>query len=95
MLMPLWYLQLGILHLQQIVVSYFYPQNTLLLRHGQLRQLQPCCASLFSFNSVSFAPEAAERRRREEGWNDLGLDQLDRTGTALTAAGRVASTQQG
>lgn len=38
---------------------------------------------------------AAERRRREEGWNDLGLDQLDRTGTALTAAGRVSSTQQG
>ena len=27
--------------------------------------------------SVSFPKLAAERRRREEGWNDLGLDQLD------------------
>uniref|UniRef100_A0A7R9ZNL8 Anaphase-promoting complex subunit 13 n=1 Tax=Craspedostauros australis TaxID=1486917 RepID=A0A7R9ZNL8_9STRA len=28
-------------------------------------------------NSSSAANTAAERRRREEGWNDLGLDQLD------------------
>jgi hypothetical protein len=29
---------------------------------------------------------AAERRRREEGWNDLGLDQLDRNGAAAASA---------
>jgi hypothetical protein len=28
-------------------------------------------------NSASAANNAAERRRREEGWTDLGLDQLD------------------
>uniref|UniRef100_A0A7S0TB05 Uncharacterized protein n=1 Tax=Pseudo-nitzschia delicatissima TaxID=44447 RepID=A0A7S0TB05_9STRA len=28
-------------------------------------------------NSASAANTAAERRRREEGWNDLGLDQID------------------
>ncbi len=36
---------------------------------------------------------AVERRRREEGWNDLGLDQLDRNGTAAAAATRVSSQQ--
>ena len=28
-------------------------------------------------NSSAAANSASERRRREEGWNDLGLDQLD------------------
>mmetsp|Transcript_118886 Transcript_118886/g.332929 ORF Transcript_118886/g.332929 Transcript_118886/m.332929 type:complete len:118 (+) Transcript_118886:150-503(+) len=44
-------------------------------------------------NSASAANSAAERRRREEGWNDLGLDQLDRNGTAAAAASRVSSQQ--
>jgi len=41
---------------------------------------------------------AAERRRREEGWNDLGLDQLDRTGNAGGLAATIpsrGSSQQG
>mmetsp|Transcript_79231 Transcript_79231/g.230073 ORF Transcript_79231/g.230073 Transcript_79231/m.230073 type:complete len:118 (+) Transcript_79231:173-526(+) len=43
----------------------------------------------------SSANTAADRRRREEGWNDLGLDQLDRNGTALAAVTRGSTSQQG
>jgi len=35
-------------------------------------------------NSASAANNAAERRRREEGWNDLGLDQIDATGQGVS-----------
>jgi len=34
-------------------------------------------------NSASAANSAAERRRREEGWNDLGLDQIDANGVGV------------
>mmetsp|Transcript_7808 Transcript_7808/g.19469 ORF Transcript_7808/g.19469 Transcript_7808/m.19469 type:complete len:172 (+) Transcript_7808:116-631(+) len=34
-------------------------------------------------NSASAANNAAERRRREEGWNDLGLDQIDSNGRGM------------
>jgi hypothetical protein len=41
-----------------------------------------------------FSGIAAERRRREEGWTDLGLDQLDRNGGLNSIPPRVP-TQQG
>jgi hypothetical protein len=54
-----------------------------------------------------FSFSAAERRQREEGWNDLGLDQLDSrgnwtatnnflnsTGTNTTAAPGNTTPQQ-
>lgn len=46
-------------------------------------------------NSASAANSAAERRRREEGWNDLGLDQLDRSGNWNTSVppNRVSNPQ--
>jgi len=34
-------------------------------------------------NSSAAASSASERRRREEGWNDLGLDQLDGSGNGV------------
>jgi hypothetical protein len=41
-----------------------------------------------SGNSSAAAKNAAERRRRAEGWNDLGLDELDggNVAAALTVA---------
>ena len=43
---------------------------------------------------------AAERRRRDEGWTDLGLDQLDRGNTnhilnATSFNANAAGTEQG
>jgi hypothetical protein len=34
-------------------------------------------AAVSTGTSVAASNNAAERRRREQGWNDLGLDQLD------------------
>jgi hypothetical protein len=57
----------------------------------------------FSVLFVSFLPhfvlvctiKAAERRRREEGWNDLGLDQIDSNGRGMSSVpARVSSQQQ-
>ena len=42
-------------------------------------------------NSSAAANNASERRRREEGWNDLGFDQLD-GGNANTAAASMDPT---
>jgi hypothetical protein len=36
-------------------------------------------------NSSAAANNASERRRREEGWNDLGLDQVD-SGSVMNAS---------
>ncbi|KAG7355204.1 Apc13p protein [Nitzschia inconspicua] len=46
-------------------------------------------------NSALAANNAAERRRREEGWNDLGLDQIDSIGRATLHAAqtRMHNTQ--
>jgi hypothetical protein len=40
---------------------------------------------------------AAERRRREEGWNDLGLDQIDANGVGVESSipSRMTSQQEG
>ena len=48
-------------------------------------------------NSASAANSAAERRRREEGWNDLGLDQIDANGIGVgsTVPSRISSQQEG
>ena len=43
-------------------------------------------------NSSAAANTASERRRREEGWNDLGLDQLQ---TAYTATASNTNTTNG
>lgn len=46
-------------------------------------------------NSASAANNAAERRRREEGWNDLGLDQIDSNGRGMSSVpARLSSSQQ-
>ena len=50
-------------------------------------------------NSSSAANTAAERRRREEGWNDLGLDQIDSNansnGVGSNIPTRMTSQQEG
>lgn len=50
-------------------------------------------------NSSSAANTAAERRRREEGWNDLGLDQIDSNGNSNGVGSniptRMTSQQEG
>mmetsp|Transcript_26033 Transcript_26033/g.61190 ORF Transcript_26033/g.61190 Transcript_26033/m.61190 type:complete len:122 (-) Transcript_26033:378-743(-) len=48
-------------------------------------------------NSASAANNAAERRRREEGWNDLGLDQIDAhaVGVGSSVPSRMSSQQEG
>ena len=48
-----------------------------------------------SFGGLICDSTAAERRRREEGWNDLGLDQLDRNGNVAAAAASRVSSQRG
>ena len=46
-------------------------------------------------NSASAANTAAERRRREEGWNDLGLDQIDANGAGVSSVpSRMMSSRQ-
>ena len=40
-------------------------------------------------NSASAANTAAERRRREEGWNDLGLDQIDANANGVGAVSMI------
>ena len=46
-------------------------------------------------NSASAANNAAERRRREEGWNDLGLDQIDSNGRGMDSVpARLSSSQR-
>mmetsp|Transcript_53484 Transcript_53484/g.59798 ORF Transcript_53484/g.59798 Transcript_53484/m.59798 type:complete len:127 (-) Transcript_53484:116-496(-) len=45
-------------------------------------------------NSASAANNAAERRRREEGWNDLGLDQIDGNGTGVGSSVPTRMTNQ-
>ena len=37
---------------------------------------------------------AAERRRREEGWNDLGLDQIDANGNGVGSSVPTRMTNQ-
>ena len=37
---------------------------------------------------------AAERRRREEGWNDLGLDQIDANGNGVGTSVPTRMTNQ-
>eukprot|EP00532_Pseudo-nitzschia_australis_P005993 CAMPEP_0168169688 /NCGR_PEP_ID=MMETSP0139_2-20121125/3772_1 /TAXON_ID=44445 /ORGANISM="Pseudo-nitzschia australis, Strain 10249 10 AB" /LENGTH=121 /DNA_ID=CAMNT_0008087125 /DNA_START=13 /DNA_END=378 /DNA_ORIENTATION=+ len=48
-------------------------------------------------NSASAANNAAERRRREEGWNDLGLDQIDANGVGVGSSvpSRLSAQQEG
>lgn len=45
-------------------------------------------------NSASAANNAAERRRREEGWNDLGLDQIDANGNGVGSSVPTRMTNQ-
>lgn len=42
--------------------------------------------------SSAAAHQAEERRRREEGWNDLGLDQLDDRETTNEQYGNAPAT---
>lgn len=44
-------------------------------------------------NSSSAANIASERRRRDEGWNDLGLDQIDAGNRGSTAPPAEATAQ--
>ena len=46
-------------------------------------------------NSASAANTAAERRRREEGWNDLGLDQIDANAVGVGSSVPRVSQQEG
>lgn len=46
-------------------------------------------------NSSATAVGARERRRREEGWNDMGLDQLDGGNVTQFLASSVVNRDQG
>lgn len=58
----------------------------------RFRRVKACFTHTQLLCVSTFYTSAAERRRREEGWNDLGLDQLDRNGTAAALA--VAPTRR-
>ena len=57
-------------------------------------ELDADAAVVATGTSVTAANNAAERRRREQGWNDLGLDQLDHptAATLQVSAGTSASS---